>query len=108
MRGAIRVTDDLQDSEIFCHRVMICLVPHGRKIRGVEEAKVIALATTTENSRPTLQPSERVCELSGPAAGLLRVVPKTARVNKDEIQVKYYTWKIGPSPGATRLTCTGR
>jgi len=76
------------------HRVTIFLVPGDRNIRGVYEARAAVQAATSENSKPTLQPSERVRELSGMLHLIDRERSKPLHVNEGDVRVRYYTWKM--------------
>lgn len=88
------VADAIDDLESAGLRVAIVLVAHNRKIRGVEEAKAAALVATTENSRPTLEPSERVRELSQVLRLIDQERSERLRVDEDGLQVRCYTWKM--------------
>ena len=58
------VADTILELESVGHRVSVFLIPDGRQISGLDEARAAAQAAASDNSEPALQPSERVRELS--------------------------------------------
>lgn len=89
-----KVAETVLELESVGHRVTMFWVPFDRKIRGLDEARAAARAATSDNSKPTLQPSERVRELSGVLRLIDRERSKKLHVSEEDFRVRYYTWKM--------------
>ena len=89
-----KIADAVRDPENVGYRVTIFFVPGDRNIRVLGEVRTAPYAATTENSKPTLRPSERVRERSGVLRLIDEEQSRRLYLDEDDVRVKLYTWKM--------------